>query len=378
MSFLYHNLTSVGDKMKKRKFKVKKNNWFRIDCVIVLILIIALTAFVWSNATSIYGEIDFMTIIMLLFMGTISILPFIMIYLGIKVAVKSNERKNVVFEVVDNIEYYRENLGEISPAIISLMMDLDIENNKDICAMLLYCQSKKMIWFDEQKNIVINHKNNISESDEAFLNWLKTKDYTDLARWKTLVEKEAYLKGYIKDKTQNSWLSGCTFPILLGVVITGLLILIVVTTFNESTINIYETEIAKIPDYLSTLEQWKMVLGNSKLLTIICKFMLFIVLFMIDFFVPLFSFVYFITNVFSRKRFKRTKLGNQLTERIYAMKNFIHDFGNLSERTKEHLVLWDYFLIYAIVLEENEKIVEEISDYNKVNLKDFIVDKKNK
>ena len=42
------------------------------------------------------------------------------------------------------------------------------------------------------------------------------------------------------------------------------------------------------------------------------------------------------------------------------MKNFIHDYSNLSEVEKDALVLWDDYLIYAVVLEENKKIVEEI------------------
>ena len=42
------------------------------------------------------------------------------------------------------------------------------------------------------------------------------------------------------------------------------------------------------------------------------------------------------------------------------MKNFIHDFSNLSEAHKEQVVLWDDYLVYAVVLEENQQIVKEI------------------
>ena len=42
------------------------------------------------------------------------------------------------------------------------------------------------------------------------------------------------------------------------------------------------------------------------------------------------------------------------------MKNFIHDFSNLSQSQKEEVVLWNDFIIYAILLEENEKIIHEI------------------
>ena len=56
----------------------------------------------------------------------------------------------------------------------------------------------------------------------------------------------------------------------------------------------------------------------------------------------------------------RTEEGNKYTEYLFGLKNFIKDFTILSERDKKSLVLWDYFLIYAVVLEENKKITEEI------------------
>ena len=59
-------------------------------------------------------------------------------------------------------------------------------------------------------------------------------------------------------------------------------------------------------------------------------------------------------------KIQRTELGDQFTEYIYGMKNFIHDFSMLEDATKDALILWDDFLIYAVVLEENDKIIEEI------------------
>lgn len=79
---------------------------------------------------------------------------------------------------------------------------------------------------------------------------------------------------------------------------------------------------------------------------------------------------YIIANFILKHKNKliRTKEGNLLTEKIYGLKNFIKDFSNLSEATKKELVLWDEFLIYAIILEENTKILEEISNYSNKNL----------
>ena len=48
-----------------------------------------------------------------------------------------------------------------------------------------------------------------------------------------------------------------------------------------------------------------------------------------------------------------------LTEKLYGMRNFIRDFSKLDEATKKHLVLWKEFLIYAVVLEENDNVLRE-------------------
>lgn len=54
-------------------------------------------------------------------------------------------------------------------------------------------------------------------------------------------------------------------------------------------------------------------------------------------------------------------------EQVFGIKNFIHDFSLLSEKEKEEVMLWNEFLIYAIVLEENSIIVNEISKKFQMN-----------
>ena len=61
------------------------------------------------------------------------------------------------------------------------------------------------------------------------------------------------------------------------------------------------------------------------------------------------------------QQIKRTDYGNQMAECVYGIKNFIHDYSNLSMADKRQVVLWEDYLVYAVVLEENEEIVNEIS-----------------
>lgn len=71
------------------------------------------------------------------------------------------------------------------------------------------------------------------------------------------------------------------------------------------------------------------------------------------------------------RQLKRTEAGELLTAQIYGLKNFIRDFSNLSEAEKEQLILWDDFLIYAVLLEENERIIEDIFSMRNLRYRDF-------
>jgi len=66
---------------------------------------------------------------------------------------------------------------------------------------------------------------------------------------------------------------------------------------------------------------------------------------------------------------ERTSLGNKMAEKAVGLGKFIHDFRSLSEAEKEKVVLWKDYLAYAIVLEENEKIVKDISKYYNLNVR---------
>lgn len=362
--------------MKKKKFKVNDSKWKKIDAIVIsCILIFSLISVIFANHY-IVEDMSYLIFIFMVFFIIFTSMPLIMIYLAIRTAIKNNQRKNVVFETVDNIDYYRDNLGEISPATISILMDLDIENDKDICAMLLYYKSKEIIDLDENKNVVIKNTTSLKESDLMFLNWLKNKNPLILQQWKNLVTAEAVKDGYLHGKNNYKFSKGCLLPITMFIILAIIGICLVISIFNGNNINEIKLEYDAVTEMTSLGEQLKLIINNPVMLSFIIKILFLILIIVIGNAMPLFSIIYFVTSVFTTKRVKRTKLGNQLTEKIYAMKNFIHDFGNLSEKTKEHLVLWDYFLIYAIVLEENDKIVNEISNYRNINVKDFIVNKK--
>jgi len=60
------------------------------------------------------------------------------------------------------------------------------------------------------------------------------------------------------------------------------------------------------------------------------------------------------------KNYSRTVEGNKLLNKAYALKNYLKDFSLMKDRNQNELILWEYYMIYAVILDVNTKIENEI------------------
>lgn len=358
MNFLNQNMKGLeNNKMKKKIFKVK-DKWKIVDLMVALVVLIITAINLMEPIKEIIlafnnndiNSIQFVFILLFMIVVTMSSsIPGLIIYIIIRININKNKRKSLTFEAVNDIEYYRNDFGEMSPALISLMINLDIENKKDITAMLLYYKLNNVINISNDE-IIINEHKKLTEADKNFLKWFKTKNVVDLAEWKNCVKKEGIEQGYIEQEKDRK--NGCLIPII------GLVVTIVAFVFLCIML-------------VNTIE------NNSSDTTILTLIIPLIIMFFIIVNAVWLWMAYFISDKLSSKNIKRTKKGHELTEKIYAMKNFIHDFSSLSKVTKESLCMWEYFLIYAIVLEENETILNEIKEYYNDNFSKILLYEEN-
>lgn len=77
-------------------------------------------------------------------------------------------------------------------------------------------------------------------------------------------------------------------------------------------------------------------------------------------------------KMMSENKYVRTKKGKILAEQIAGMQNYIYDYSLLSEKDKEQIKIWDEFLVYAVLLEENEKVIDEIFKQKNMKKLSFI------
>lgn len=265
--------------------------------------------------------------------------------------------KKAQFKSAKDIKYFRDKLSNITPTEISLLTDLEIENKKDLTAILLKYYNMGIIEFDSNNKIkVLKIEEELTISDKKILTMIQqgADDVEKLknTNWKEIVINEAINGKFLKANANNG-ISGTR--LLKSFFILFISIIIAFALLDNYGVEILEYLAYMIPNLYDGT-------GFINLCIIaIPAILIFISLFK----VPVLFLVDFSIERKNKARYRRTEYGEEITEYIYGLKNFIHDFSLLSEKDKEAIVLWDDFLIYAVLLEENDKIVDEIWNKSK-------------
>lgn len=52
--------------------------------------------------------------------------------------------------------------------------------------------------------------------------------------------------------------------------------------------------------------------------------------------------------------------GEEETELVYGIRNYVRDFTAMSEADRGALAFWDDFLVYAVALGQNRRVVDQL------------------
>lgn len=316
--------------------------------------------------------------------AAISSLPVILLWRAVSHTLKKSAIQNATFHTSEDFDYYREKLTGISPTTISLLMDLQIELKKDISALLL--KYIKMGAISMEGQIIHVHSQDLpdlSSSDRTLLALIAQGQAqpANLNVWRKQAITEAIETGNLKYRgaKQNisslshscltGCLSGCLLPILLflGVGLGAFALQ------RSGWMNTIDDFLAAAPQDFGT-EQINYLFSSPDVIIIIAIAALLVLLLFAILWLPAAALLRTVLSASNAMiLLKRTETGELLTAQISGLKNFIHDFSNLPEAEKEHLLLWDDFLIYAVVLEENERIIEDIFKMKNLRYRDFIL-----
>lgn len=383
--------------MKTKRIKTKKEKLLLIlDLVVALICVLrSLSHYSFFlegfHAMKELSDSTFLSILLFFYMIWIFIMYIVVknfliltIYLAYRIPKKRILKQNTKYEVIDNIDYFRDRFNNITPAEISLLTDLEIETKKDLSASILNLYNNKLISFNSRKNIVVNKDaatENLKESDKLLYSLLLNNNLTstNIKLWKDISTNEAIEDGFIKEKNRKKrygftdsvitimkWVGVLFLSGLIGgaylITPTGQELKDKMDRYDVLTENIKDQDV--IIDKIKNDEEFRQltydVYVGSFPIVIVGTFALisFFALFTMPFYLRARKITYYFVD--ANDKYERTPEGKVLVEQIVGMKNFIHDFSNLSKEQKEAVVLWNDFIIYAILLEENEKIISEI------------------
>lgn len=323
-------------------------------------------------------------LLLLALAAVVTSLPIILIWRAVSHTMKKAAIRNATFRADEDFDYYREKLTGIPPTTISLLMDLQIETKKDMAALLLkYTKLGAVTMKDGTVHVQSQELPGLLPSDRMLLALIAggQAQPVNLGKWKQQAITEAVESGNLKYRSarQNvhsasrscltGCLGGCLLPVLifLGMGITA------VAINNSGWLERIEGFLAAAPQSFG-MRQMEYLLSSPDMVIATALTAFFVLSFLAMFLLPIAAVLRTALSVSGTGIWlKRTEAGEILTAQISGLKNFIRDFSNLAEAEKEQLILWDDFLIYAVVLEENERIIEDIFRLKNLKYRDFIL-----
>lgn len=391
--------------MKTRRIKTKKIKKLIKSDIIMVIICIVINFFrliLTSNSyiiISVYKTVikvnPIFGIMLLIYEILRSTFVIWIIYIPCRIALRNRIIKNLRYEVINNIEYYRDKFSNLSPAEISIIADLNLEIDKDIAATILKLYGKKYIDFENEKIVVKNEKiTELKKSEQQIIFLISNNNLHMLERikWKQIALQEAIEDGYIKvnnkiNKKKHFW--GSTVLIFLSIycILNCIMDFVNVSPEEAKDLEIYKLQEIDTINNEELAQKFK-VNGNKESYeddlkyfnNIISgkygKYFIDIISIMINICIifalivyKVFRYIYY--RSIEKSKYIRTELGEKLVEEIAAMQRYIHEFSLLSEKEKKDIELWEDFLVYAVVLEENTNIVKEIFTFKNTDLSQF-------
>ena len=233
----------------------------------------------------------------------------IVYYLRRKVIVRV-KRENEKFTPRENIMYYRELLDGLTPATVSILDNLEMEDKKDLTAGLLKLMISGHITIEENVFKVNENKdiNSLSVSQKVLFNMVKdgAMDGSEYARWKKACFNEVQVDGYVVPNK-----SGELSKMLASVFIKEIVICILVAIAFE------------------------IIIKTSTPFLILVSLIVFLVGGPLIFINPISGLGYLIYYGNKRSNIIRTYEGDLIKGRIDGLKRFIEDYTSLDEKDKK-------------------------------------------
>lgn len=270
-----------------------------------------------------------------LFITLIGIIFFIINKLKIKLSIKKiHEKENNQNKI--NFEYYRDLLEEYSPGILAFCYNKNLEYEDVIISTLLSFDNKYIKLDMKNKNIYI----------------LPNKNYEKLKKY------ENYLLENISKISEN-------------VKFEDLKKIINDTYFKSNFLNLIKED-CKNSSYFKTIYHK----SNLLTFTLFISFIMLIIstllysmelLYKDIIFVGILNITIIIILMFLQRKnsYMKTNKGYEINLKLNGLKNYLLDFSNITNRNINEIKIWDYYIIYTIILDLKGNLDKEVSELYK-------------
>ena len=264
-------------------------------------------------------------------------LQVILIYFGFRFGINRFKKDKLSEIDLKKYEaYYRDILKNYSPAELSYIDKFEILPQNDIAASLLSLELNKNIYLDNKIQINNTSTENISSNEKYILDSIEDGKITNLNEdeFTTKVKEDAIRNGLLKE-SKIEW-GKFTKVLILSLSFMALMIFICITLFNDFFSN--PTNIA----------DWKLFILMLAILLVL--------------YLPISIGIYFNTYIIKMKKnsYIRTKKGEELNENLEGLKNYLKDFSTMHEKDEKSLTLWEDYLIYSVIFNQNTKVIKNI------------------
>lgn len=301
-------------------------------------------------------------------------------------------RKNASIKGEEEYIYYRGDLDKVSPSIIMFISKFEIDLRKCISATIL---KLKLTGYIEEKgvNYIYTNKDecDLLESEKMILNLIRYNNF-DKNKYKKVIEEEALKSKYITKNHGRIIFRLIKIIIAICIPIIAFMFSVWLDQYTFENYHIWprddghayiqlqnQDEIEKlyeqvtdendyyhsyssdggasyVYDYIRADKLEYNVVRKAFFLNLLTAFIVgFICIFtLISLYIVIEQIVYI------NKNYRRTIKGKVLLNKAYALKNYLKDYSLIKNRKEEELILWEYYLIYAVILDVNVRIEDKI------------------
>lgn len=307
-------------------------------------------------------------------------------------------RKNAIIKRKEDYICYRGDLDKVSPSLIMFVSTFELDMKKSISATILKLKLNDYI---KEKNGKFYYTNKdescLLESEKMVLSLIRDNTF-DKNKYQKVVEQEAIENKYLVK--HHGGIPGRLAKIAIAIFIP-ILIETCSTKLDNYVMDNYhvwpeddghayiqlgnykdiiklEKEVTDENDYysypfyergeLTTSYNHSEIRADKLQYSVVRKAFFFNILVatsigFVAVFVLISGYAVIEQLIYLKKNYRRTIKGKSLLNKAYALKNYLNKYSLIHERKEKELVLWEYYLVYAVALGVNvdlqDKLIEK-------------------